>query len=238
MKDPRELAESFVGELRAAAGERLRAAALFGSAARGEWVDGVSDVNVLVLVDLIDAALLARCSAAAARAMQRGVTPLVMELEEWAAAADVFAIELADMRQASLPLHGDSPVAATDVQPAKLRLQAERELRAKLLHLHGGMLVAAGDRRRLGQLLVMALPSFATYFRTALRLAGRDAPLDSRAVFEEGSRLSGGDARPFLAVHEARRAGGALELDLADPLADEFNEAAKRLATWIDEFGR
>jgi glycosyltransferase involved in cell wall biosynthesis len=37
--------------MRAAVGERLRAALLFGSVARGEWIEGVSDVNVLVLLD-------------------------------------------------------------------------------------------------------------------------------------------------------------------------------------------
>jgi predicted nucleotidyltransferase len=238
MKDPRKLAEKSVQELRQATGDRLRSAMLFGSAARNEWVDGVSDVNLLVLVDRIDAALLAGAASAARQAVESGVTPLLMELDEWAAAADVFAIEIADMQQAGLPLHGDSPVAGVAVQPARLRLQAERELRAKLLHLHGGMLLAAGDRKRLGQLFLVALPSFATYLRAALRLAGREVPMDTRETIDAGCSLAGADPRPLLAVHAARVAGGGLELDLADPLADDFNEAAKRLATWIDEFGR
>jgi predicted nucleotidyltransferase len=58
-KQPKTLATSFVEELKGAAGDRLQAATLFGSAARGEWIEGVSDVNVMVLLDTLDAPLLA-----------------------------------------------------------------------------------------------------------------------------------------------------------------------------------
>jgi hypothetical protein len=236
--DPRRLAGGFADALRDAAADRLQAAALFGSAARGEWIDGISDVNVLVLVDRIDGALLARCAPAVQQAMTGGVAPLVMERDEWNAAADVFAIEVADMQQASVALFGENPAAGLVVHPAKLRLQAERELRARLVQLHGAMLLAAGDGARLGGLLVRAMPSFATYLRAALRLAGHDVPASSRDAIAAGCGLAGADARPLLTVHDARCTGGQLHVELHDTLADDFNEAAKRLVNWIDEFGR
>jgi predicted nucleotidyltransferase len=238
MREPRDLAESYVRELRTASGNRLQAATLFGSAARGEWIDGISDVNVLILVDTIDAALLAQSAPASKRAVALGVTPLLMELAEWAAAADVFAIEFSDMQQASETLFGESPTAGVTVQPAKLRLQAERELRARLLNLHGGMLLGAGDRKRLGELLLLSLPSFTTYLRAALRLAGRDVPASSREVITTGCDLVGADDSAFLQLLAARTGGDGLELELGDALADNLNTAAKRLASYIDELGR
>jgi predicted nucleotidyltransferase len=238
MADPRAMAEGFVEELRGAVGPRLRAAALFGSAARGEWIEGVSDVNVLVLLDALDAPLLALAAPAVRHALDAGVTPLLMELEEWRRAADVFGIELADMKDAHTALLGDDPAAGPPVDPAMLRLQAERELRAKLLHLHGGMLVAADDPQRLGQLFALALPSLTTYMRAALRLAQQPVPADSRGVIESTCALIGAEAEPFLAVLDARNTGGALALKLTDPLADRFNTTATRLATYIDAFGR
>jgi predicted nucleotidyltransferase len=236
--DPRELADAFVRALDSELGGRLRAATLFGSAARGEWIEGVSDVNVLVLVDTIDATLLGAIAPAARDALSRGVTPLLMELDEWARAADVFTIELADMKDAGVVLFGDDPAAGAELQPATLRLQAERELRAKLLHLHAGMLLAADDRERLGQLLVHALPSFTTYLRAALRLAGQAVPRTSRDVIMAGCTLAGAEPDAFLAVHDARSGRRALELDLTDPVTDRFNAAATRLAAFIDAFGR
>jgi predicted nucleotidyltransferase len=238
MAEARTLADSFVTELRGAVDTRLRAAALFGSAARDEWIEGISDVNVLVLFDRLDVALLARAAPAVRQALEAGVTPLVMEMDEWSRATDVFAIELADMRDAHVPLFGDDPCADPVLDPATLRLQAERELRARLLHLHAGMLVAAEDAERLGQLLALALPSFVTYMRAALRLAELTVPVDSRAVIEDACALVGADAAPFITVLDARRAGRAPAVRLTDPLADTFNTAATQLATYIDAFGR
>lgn len=237
MTKPRQIADDFVRDLSSALGDRLGAASLFGSAARGEWLEGISDVNVLVLVDRIDTTLLAAASPAAQAAVGHGVTPLLMEYDEWTRAADVFCIELADMRDASITLVGDDPVAGIDSDRTGLRLQAERELRAKLLHLHAGMLLAGDDRARLGQLLLHALPSFATYLRAALRLADRPVPGLTPDLIAAGCALISADPAAFSAVLEARRAG-RLEPDPGDRLVDIFNEAAARLAAFIDNIGR
>jgi hypothetical protein len=238
MTDPKGRAEAFVGQLRDVLAERLRSATLFGSAARDEWLEGISDINVLVLVDDIDAPLLARTSSAARAAADHGVTPLLMETAEWRRAADVFTIELADMQDASVPLFGADPVARIEVQPSILRLQAEREMRGKLLHLHSAMLMTADDPARLGSIFVHALPSFTSYLRAVLRLAGDAVPVRARDVIEAGCRRAGADAAPLLRVLEARVGGGTLDLSLDDPIADDFNTAAERIAAHIDTIGR
>jgi predicted nucleotidyltransferase len=238
MADPARLAEDFVEELRGAIGGRVRAASLFGSAARDEWIEGVSDVNVLVLLDDIDAPVLKRAAPAARHALTRGLTPLLMEIEEWRRSADVFSIELADMKDASVVIFGHDPVAAPTVQPAILRLQAERELRAKLLHLHAAMLMTFDDGERLGEIFIHALPSFATYLRTALRLAHQSVPRTSREVIEAGCALADADPAAFLRVLDARSSGNGLIVDLDEPVADQFNTAAEKLAAYIDAFGR
>lgn len=238
MTDPRRLADEFVTGLRRDLGDRMRSAALFGSAARNEWIDGVSDVNVLVLVDNIDAQLLARGAATARSSVKRRVMPLLMELEEWRRAGDVFSIELADMKDAHVPLFGDDPVVHYAADHDNLRLQAERELRAKLLHLHSGMLLAGEDGKRLGQLLLHALPSFTTYLRAALRLAGEPVPATTPEVIDHACPLAGADPEVFQRVYRARSSRSALEPGPADPLADRFNTAAQQMAEYIDAHGR
>jgi hypothetical protein len=189
-----------------------------------------------VLLDHIDAAALERAAPAARKAASAGVAPLLMEGDEWSRAADVFAIEIADMKDTSITLFGSDPVSALNVDPGALRLQAERELRGKLLHLHGAMLMTADDPKRLGSILVHALPSFTAYMRAVLRLAGQQVPGSTRDVIAAAAALSGADPQPFLRVHEARSAG-ILELRLSDPLADQFNTSAKNILTFIDNFG-
>jgi predicted nucleotidyltransferase len=237
MMDPKVIAESFVTEIHAAAGERLRAALLFGSVARGEWIEDFSDINVLVLLDKLDAALLSTAAPAARHAVENGVMPLLVEQEEWRRASDVFAIEVADMQQFGIPLFGDNPADSAVIEPGALRLQAERELRAKLLHLHGGMLLAAGEPERLGMLFLRALPSFTTYMRTVLRLAGRGVPSGSQSVIQEACAMVGADPSPFIAVLDARTSREAFAMDLdTGSLADSFNTAASSFATYTDTF--
>jgi hypothetical protein len=235
----RALADGYVAALHDAIGSRLRGAVLFGSAARGEWIEGRSDVNVLVLLDSLDAPLLARAAEPSRAALVRGVTPLLMEPGEWRHAADVFALELADMQDAHVGLLGDDPVPAVELKPAYMRLQAERELRAKLLHLHAGMMMASDDSRRLGTLFMAALPSFSTYMRAVLRLHGEAVPHASRHVIAYACRAAGADPTPFLDVLAARESGAELVTSLdAGSLADGFNTAATALAAHIDNHGR
>jgi predicted nucleotidyltransferase len=215
----------------------VHSAALFGSTARGEWIEGLSDVNVLVLIDDIHARVLDEAAPAARKALSDGVRPLLMELDEWRRAWDVFPIELADMKDAHDVLFGRDPTASVRVDPSSLRLQAEREMRAKLIHLHAGMLLAADDPPRLGELLVRALPSLTAYLRAALRLAGHPVPRSSADVILRACGVIGTDPAPLQAVLEARNAGGKLELSLQDPVADQFNTAAERLAAFTDAFG-
>jgi predicted nucleotidyltransferase len=198
-------AQEYTGKLAEELGPRLRSVVLHGSVARGEAVAGVSDINLLVLTDGMDAQLL-RTLAPGARAWleEAGALPLVLTWDEWAAASDAFAVEAADMVDSHELLHGDDPLLEAVVHRRDLRLQAERELRGKLIHLREATLASADRPEELGRLLLTALPSVATYLRTALRLAGQEAPGATPEVIREGSALVGADPAPVLQLWELR----------------------------------
>jgi predicted nucleotidyltransferase len=235
MTDPKAQAEAFVTELETAIGASLKAAALFGSAARGEWVHGLSDVNVLLMIEDIDGALLEKAAPATQRAAKNGLAPLPIEAQAWRRAADVFAIEIADMKDSLLTLRGNDPTVGLVADPVTMRLQAERELRAKLLNLQGALLLAAGEKPRVGEVLVRSLPSFTTYLRTALRLVEQEVPTGSAEVISRGCLLVGADPGAFLDVFWARQDGGKLQAAVSDPLTNGFNTAAERLTAYIDQ---
>lgn len=235
--DGREVARQFSASVRGVLEDRLESVVLYGSVARGEYIDGVSDINVMVLLDDIGARSLSALAPVVRSYRKKRVHPIVVEHREWARAADVFAIELTEMQEWHDLLHGRDPLIGLLVQPSLLRLQAERELRGKLLQLHLGML-GADSPAQLGTLLVAAAPSMVTYFRSALRLAQRDVNRESERTLREGCELVGADPAGMLRVLAARRGGKALHVNLQDPLIDQFNTAAERLAEYIDNVGR
>lgn len=234
--DPRVTARELVDGLARVEGENLRAALLHGSVARGEAVPGVSDVNVLVLLDDAGPPVLQRLALVAREWHERaGTPPLLLTRAEWTRAADVFAIEVSDMRDAREMLHGDDPVAELAVDPTELRLQTERELRGKLLQLREGALLAAASPDELGWLLGAALPSFAAFMRAALRLERADVPAEtSKLIARAAETMGDADPEPLQRVWAARREGRTLQPDMADPLVAGYYDFAERLADHVD----
>ncbi len=157
-------------------------AVLYGSAARGEHLPGVSDVNLLLVVETLRPDALRRLSAALAafRAAEH-TPPLLFEAEEWQRAVDVFPIEVTDMQLAHERLRGPDPVTGLSVDPADLRRALEQELRGKLLRLRQVYALNAADPGALGAVGRRTVSSVATLFRTALRLHGRPVPADTPA---------------------------------------------------------
>ncbi|MGH7583139.1 MAG: hypothetical protein ACREL5_07945 [Gemmatimonadales bacterium] len=135
---------------------------LYGSAARGDWVPGRSDVNMLLLVDDTSPAALRKLTPAVTEWHAKGFSPpLIVGRAEWDRSADVFPIEITDMKLAHKVLCGSDPVAAMQVDAGDLREAVERELRGKLVRLRQAY-VRFGDA---GMILGgFALSSIATYF--------------------------------------------------------------------------
>ena len=236
MKDGRALAHELVDELRTVLGPRLQSATLYGSVARGEAIPGVSDVNVMVLIDDIDPRALAVTAPVAQRWLEAGQTPpLLLEREQWRRAADVFAIELADMRDAHVPLFGGDPVTDGQVKIGDLRVQAERELRGKLLQLQTGMLMSSAKPEALGALLMKALPSFTTYLRAVLRIRSLPVPGSTTEVIRAGMRVVNADPAPFLEAWDARLNRKTWKLNLQDELVNKYHAAAEATVAFVDQ---
>jgi predicted nucleotidyltransferase len=234
---PKDTAAEFAAELQRSLGGVLHSVMLYGSAVRGEWIPGVSDINVLVLVDDINGATLVAASPVVRAYARKHVHPIVVERKEWSRATDVFAIEIADMQDANEQLYGESALSATPVALPILRLQAERELRGKLLQIYLGMLVAESPEH-LGALLMSTMPSLTTYFRTALRLNGRAVPHDAESVVRDGCEVIRADATPLFRILSARTGEGDLAVTLNDPLVDAYNTVSEQLVQFIDHYGR
>lgn len=237
--DARETAKRLVSEWSKLFGPRLRSALLFGSVARGEATPGVSDINVLLLVDHIDADTLKQASPSTRVWLKSAQeAPLLFEWDQWIRAADVFAIEIADMRSAHEILFGTDPLTACKTDGAAMRLQAERELRGKLLHLQTGLLVAASAPADVGTLLMQSIPSFTTYMRTVLRLSDEAVPTSTPEVINHATRLVGGNAEAYRRVWEARAHKQQFKVAVDDQLVDDYYDTAERLADYVDTLRR
>ena len=100
-----------------------------------------------------------------------------------ATAADVFPIEILDISNHHVLLHGTDPFAGLQIDLAHLRLQCERELREKMMRLQEAYLQARGRPRDLQRLVAESYPAFVLVFRGCLRLLEEPIPtLDLEVV--------------------------------------------------------
>src|SRR6187549_3998637 len=116
--------EQLLSDLREALGKDLRSVVLFGSAAAGDFLEGVSGLDVLIVTDKMGAAQLAALSVPLANWTKAGnPPPHLFTAGELASSTDVFPIELTDMQQSRRVLAGDDPIANIRIEKADYRLQ-------------------------------------------------------------------------------------------------------------------
>lgn len=236
MVDPRKTAARLSQELRNTFGDGLRSVVLFGSVARGEVVPGVSDVNVLVLLEDVGPTQLGTAAPLVKEWIRKGNTPPhVYSMDEWNGMRDTFAIEISDMQEAREVLFGVDPVGEDSVEAADLRTHAEQEMRQTLFKMRIRTLVSADDAAELGRLLQAGLPSFAAYMRAALRLSGESPGHDSEAVIERTAERIGADAAPMRRCWRARKSLQRLDVSISDPLLAEYNQFNYALIGYLDQ---
>jgi len=233
------LLQKFSHELELKLLGQLRSVVLYGSAAAGTYVPGQSDLNFLIEVEKVSVQVLDDLARLVQRYTGQGVTaPLVVDPEYLRRSADVFAIEFSEMKAYHRVLFGSDPLEAIEIKPEYLRLQAESELKQKLLLLRRLYLTAAGHGKDEDRLLFQSFKSFLVVTRALLRHLGED-----QLLIPHGQLLAKIEARlqiklpSFHRLAEAR--GGPLKLkgDERKQLIRDYLEEVADLARAVDRMG-
>lgn len=226
----RRIIDPFLTEVDAVLGPTYTAI-LFGSAARGDYVPGRSDVNLMLIVERADHADLAPLRPAFARWRRAmPVLPLVIARDEWLHGSDVFPIEISDLKAAHQVLRGPDLVAQVRAVPVDLRRALEKEFRGKLLRLRQRYL--AYGEKHLGEWTGTTVPAIVLFFRCLLALTGRPAPADPAAVIEGVGAVVGFEPGPLLRVLACRSAPGTT---LAGRDFEAYLDAIERTALFVDQ---
>lgn len=209
-------------------------AVLYGSAARGEYREKVSDVNLLLVCEELGPGTLRRLSESlVALRRERQAPPLLVERGEWEAAADVFPIEITDMQVARTLLRGTDPVSSMTVDHADLRRALEAEFRAKLLRLRQAYAFEATHPRSLGRVASGTVASVAALFRVAGALYGEAPVARTPAALRAAGGAMGIPIEPVIELWTRRTAEGP---PCSAELFEEYLSAVGSAVRVIDTF--
>jgi len=163
-----------VAALRGALGDNLYSVVLYGSAARGDFVAGVSDLNLLIVLNESNP----RAHDALARALRgrTNVEPLAIGRPGLRRTARAFPAKFAAIRRTGRPVYGPDPLASVPHFPELERFAAEQALRNVRLRLVYNYIRRGGDVKTYARFVVDFIPALYAACNAALELEGHAIP--------------------------------------------------------------
>lgn len=206
-----------VQRLSSAAGQNLVSVVLHGSAAADDFQQEFSDVNVLGVVGELSVPAMQPLASVLAWWTGLGYpAPLFFTASELQAVADVFPIEMFDIKHRHRILHGKDAFQSLDVPMALHRVQLEHEIRTKLLLLRQHYLSVAGDDSKIGHLMLDSVSNFLALFRHTLIALGETPPHHKAEVAQRIAARLGFDPLPLqqlLDVRHHKAKAGTLDVN-------------------------
>lgn len=191
--------------LRTAMGSEFLAAYLTGSVLTQGFHPQRSRVNVLLVARHLGGEVLDALALALPESRRPPhFDPLFMTLPQIQKSLDSFPIEWIEICETHLLIEGQDVIGNLEVPRTYLRLQCEHELRAKVIQLRQAYVLSARHPDRLEPVLRASASSFATLFRTLIRLHGESPPADAAHVIERVADLYRLEAEALLGAYLVR----------------------------------
>jgi len=221
--------------LKTAFGDRLVSLMLYGSAAMGDHLDRISDLNVLCVLDRITTAELAASEPVFRWWLQRGnPAPLLLTREEVGTSADCFPMEYHDMREHRRVLHGLDLIQSLRIETSTYRTQVEHELRAKQIRLRQKAAELLTQADRLLKLLIHSISTFCVLGRHALILSGHEPRFKKTEVVTALESAMGRKLDSFQAILAARDVGKVAPGQTATALLEGYLAEIDALVRFVD----
>ncbi|MGH7496578.1 MAG: hypothetical protein ACREOO_29865 [bacterium] len=185
-QQPHEIFDDYVSDWRTVYADGLESVIFYGSGARGEYEPGKSDINFLIVLseaaihNLRQAVNLTETWRTRAK-----VVPLVVTQQYIHNSLDSYPIEFLHMQRHYRVLFGAEVFSGLKIEARHLRLQLERELKGKLLHLRKGFLESGYDRDELKEMIRRTISAFLPLFESFLFIKQESIPSSRQEIFQK-----------------------------------------------------
>ncbi len=192
LNEAMRLANELVDALAQRLGDNLRMAAVYGSAARGEFDPAHSDVNLLIVLEDAGPNVCVTLGELLQPARVRfRCAPFVIAREELVRGADVFPIKFHEIRRCYRVLRGDDLLEGLGIDFADLRHACEHELRNITLKLRRTWIMEHPRPAPLVRALNLFVPQLLDVLRVVLEHDHFDPACSNDSLFAELSRRYG-----------------------------------------------
>lgn len=211
----------------------LLSVTVYGSAARGDYVRGASDVNILIIAPTLPVQAL-RGAAHGVRQWREhiGLSPIFATPDYLRNSADVFPLEFLDMQDGHVTIFGIDPLTGLQIDLVNLRREVEAELKGKLMRVRSAYIRACAHPQAVADLMRDSLASFRIAFQGMLRLHGEKPPSSREDIMRAVASDYDLDLDALLAVVALHK--GEAPADDIDSLFARYLGCVERLVQAVD----
>jgi hypothetical protein len=234
-----KLLQNYVKDVKGVFGEQLEGMLLYGSAVRGEFLPGRSNLNILLLVSSYDSAVLKQYSALHRQwSKEQIVVPLFLTEEELRMSAAVFPLEFLEIQEQHRVLGGRDPFIGFHVKADRLREAVVQGLMSHLLRLRQRYVEGGGSDDATTILLPLSITSTLPLLRGLQRLLGRPVLSQSDAVIKDVAEQLKLDLHGLLDALLLKRGQISPGPQEVPRLFDRYLQAATALARAVEQLSQ
>jgi hypothetical protein len=205
---------------------------LFGSAARGDFITGRSNLNMLVLVRCLSVDLLQRAGQLHQKwGKHKIVAPLLMTEDDLGRSGRLFPLEFLQMTQHHVVLAGHDPFVEFHIDRDQLAWQCEQELMSNLLRLRQRFIEGAGRIEAIQALLILSITAVLPCIRGLLHLMEQPSKGKDIKILEVLPATFQFDPTTFLEILHIKRG-------LSSPGSLEWTNVYSRYLQNLDLFSK
>ena len=234
--DTQKLLQTYVKEVTGTFGEQMEGLLLYGSAVRGEFIPGRSNLNILLLVSSYDSAVLKQYSALHRRwSKEQIMVPLFLTEEELHMSAAVFPLEFLEIQEQHRVLGGRDPFIGFHVKTDRLRDAVVQGFASHLLRLRQRYVEGGGGAEATTILLLLSITSMLPLLRGVQRLLGRPPLSHSDAAISDVAEQLKLDLQGLLDAWLLKRGQVSPGPHEVPRLFDRYLQAATRLTRAVEQ---
>ena len=231
----RDKISPFFHEILQNSAPRIHSLYLVGSVLTEDYLEKISDINSIIVLQEIDFTFLDTLAPLGKRYRRKGLAvPLIMDPVYLQHSVDVFPIEFLSFKLVHHTLYGEDLLAGLEINRQELKYQCDRELKGRIIWLQKHYVSSMGDKKPW-------LPTSSATWRLFAHPPGDFTPAGPRASPWPGkgtgthiypNRL---DTRVFARVYAIKKNQAKPSKEEVSHLFVEFYEATQRLTEVVDD---
>lgn len=231
--NPLNLAKCVLEEYSNCYGDHLISFIVYGSATGADFDPRSSDINLLIVLDSVTPEALNNSRSIQAKWIKKRIPrPLFMDKEYISSSLDSFPVEFLNLKENYKVMYGEDVLKFLRIRTKDVRLQVERELKGKWLHLMQEWLDVNKNPKLFSELLRVSMKDFLAAFRGLLYMKLQPIPKDRISLLNAVIATYGLRENYFERVIAACRSRDLREMN---KVFSDYSNAIKSLTFLIDQ---